>query len=137
MGAEEALREAIGLPVTQFDRVHCDYEGYLAAARSQLDETAWEAAWSEGRAMTPEQAIEYALETSPPTSQAEEDKAGLSERELEILRFVAQGFTDSQVAERLYVSPRTVGQHLRSIYRKLGVPTRAAAAKVAVERSLI
>lgn len=39
--------------------------------------------------------------------------------------------------KRLYLSPRTVGQHLRSIYRKLGVPTRAAAVKAAVERSLI
>ena len=87
--------------------------------------------------MTPEQAIEYALVASPPTSPPEEDRAGLSERELEILRLVAQGMTDSQVAQRLYVSPRTVGQHLRSIYRKLGVPSRAAAAKAAVERSLI
>ena len=88
--------------------------------------------------MTLEEAIEYALsdEEQPDPSQ-KEDKPGLSDRELEILRLVAQGLTDSQVAERLYVSPRTVGQHLRSIYRKLGVPTRAAAAKVAVERSLI
>jgi DNA-binding CsgD family transcriptional regulator len=61
----------------------------------------------------------------------------LSARELEVLRLVAEGLTDSQVAERLHVSPRTVGQHLRSIYRKLGVPTRAAAAKEAVERNLI
>ena len=83
-------------------------------------------------------AKEYALsEAPPPTSPPKEDKAGLSERELETLRFVAQGLTDSQVAERLYISPRTVGQHLRSIYRKLGVPSRAAAAKEAVERSLI
>ena len=38
MGATEALREAIGLPVTQFDRAHYEYEGYLTAARSRLDE---------------------------------------------------------------------------------------------------
>jgi DNA-binding CsgD family transcriptional regulator len=56
---------------------------------------------------------------------------------LEILRLVAEGLTDSRVAQRLYVSPRTVGQHLRSIYRKLGVPTWAAATKEAVERNLI
>jgi hypothetical protein len=37
-GATEALREAIGLPVTQFDRAHYEYEGYLTAARSRLDE---------------------------------------------------------------------------------------------------
>jgi DNA-binding CsgD family transcriptional regulator len=140
-GAEEALRESIGQPLSHHDRHHPDYESMVAAARSLLDEAAWETAWSEGRAMTPEEATEYALsevveEESTPSPKAEET-AGLSDRELEILRLVAQGMTDSQVASRLYISPRTVGQHLRSIYRKLAVPTRAAAAKVAVERSLI
>ncbi len=137
-GAEEALREAIGYPRSPYDRAHYDYEGYKAAIRSRLDEAAWEAAWSEGRAMTPEEALEYALseeEELPPSPR--DGTALLSTREVEILRLVAQGLTDTQVAERLYVSPRTVGQHLRSIYRKLGVPSRAAAAKAAVERSLI
>jgi ATP/maltotriose-dependent transcriptional regulator MalT len=83
-------------------------------------------------------AIEYALsKASPQTARSKDDKPHLSERELEILRLVAEGLTDSRVAQRLYVSPRTVGQHLRSIYRKLGIPTRAAATKEAVERNLI
>jgi len=86
--------------------------------------------------MTPEEAIEYALEASPATPPPKET-AGLSDRELEVLRLVAQGLTDSQVADRFDVSPRTVGQHLRYIYRKLGVPSRAAAAKEAVKRNLI
>lgn len=73
------------------------------------------------------------LEAKPEAS----TKLPSAERELEILRLVAQGMTDPQVASRLYLSPRTVGQHLRSIYGKLGVPSRAAAAKAAVERSLI
>ena len=50
---------------------------------------------------------------------------------------VAEGLTDPQVAERLYLSPRTVGQHLRSIYQKLVVPSRAAAVKAAIERGQI
>ncbi len=135
-GADEALREAAGLVLSPFERSHPDYEGYQAAARSRLDEAAWESAWSEGRAMTQDEAIEYALKTEEPASPLKET-AGLTERELEILRLVAEGLTDSQVAQRLYLSPRTVGQHLRSIYRKLGVPSRAAAAKEAAERSLI
>jgi DNA-binding CsgD family transcriptional regulator len=53
----------------------------------------------------------------------------LSVRELEVLRLIAEGLTDPQVAERLYLSPRTVSQHLRSVYRKLGVPSRAAVGK--------
>lgn len=61
----------------------------------------------------------------------------LTPREVEVLRLVAEGLTDGQVAERLYISPRTVGRHLGSIYKKLGVPSRAAAARRAVEHSLI
>jgi len=44
--------------------------------------------------------------------------------------------TDRQVAAQLFLSPRTVNQHLRSIYNKLGVPSRAAAARVATEQHL-
>jgi DNA-binding CsgD family transcriptional regulator len=62
--------------------------------------------------------------------------AGLSAREVEVLRLVAQGLTDAEVAERLFLSPRTVGQHLRSIYNKLGVSSRAAATRYAVEHGL-
>jgi DNA-binding CsgD family transcriptional regulator len=54
-----------------------------------------------------------------------------------VLRLVAEGLTDAQVAERLYISPRTVNRHLGSIYRKLGVPSRAAAVKAAVGRDLL
>ena len=53
-----------------------------------------------------------------------------------MLRLVAEGLPDAQVAERLFLSPRTVGQHLRSIYNKLGVATRLAAARFALEHHL-
>lgn len=62
---------------------------------------------------------------------------GLSAREVEVLRLVAGGMTNPRIAEELYLSPRTVGQHLRSIYRKFGVHSRAAAAREALERGLI
>jgi predicted ATPase/DNA-binding CsgD family transcriptional regulator len=137
-GAAEALGEAIGLPLSPLDRTHPDYEGLLAAARSRLGEVPWETARAEGRAITPEEAVEYALDTKeaagPPT---EDTPSLLSEREAEVLRLVAEGLTNPEVAERLYLSPRTVGQHLRSTYRKLGVSSRAAAAREALERHLI
>ena len=63
--------------------------------------------------------------------------AGLSAREVEVLRLVAQGLTNPQVADRLSLSRRTVEQHLRSIYNKLDVPTRAAATAFAVQRGLV
>jgi DNA-binding NarL/FixJ family response regulator len=55
---------------------------------------------------------------------------------VEVLRLVAEGLTDAQVAERLVLSPRTVSQHLRSVYNKLGVSSRAAATRFAIEHHL-
>jgi DNA-binding CsgD family transcriptional regulator len=63
--------------------------------------------------------------------------AGLTTREVEVLRLVAEGLTDAQVAERLFLSTRTVNQHLRTIYNKLGVSSRAAATRFVTERGLL
>jgi DNA-binding CsgD family transcriptional regulator len=63
--------------------------------------------------------------------------AGLTAREVEVLRLVAEDLSDAEVAERLYLSPRTVSQHLRSVYNKLGVNSRGAAIRFAVEQGLV
>jgi len=63
--------------------------------------------------------------------------AGLTAREVEVLRLVAQGLSDAQVAEQLVVSHRTVTTHLTSIYNKLGVNSRTAATRFAVEHQLV
>jgi DNA-binding CsgD family transcriptional regulator/RecA/RadA recombinase len=62
---------------------------------------------------------------------------GLSAREMDVLRLVAQGLTDAEVGERLFISPRTVGGHLQSIYNKLGLSSRTAATAFAFEHDLI
>ncbi len=69
---------------------------------------------------------------APPTS-----PAGLTAREVEILRLVGQGLTDAQVAEQLVISPRTVNWHLTSIYSKLGVSSRCAATRYAIEQQVV
>jgi DNA-binding CsgD family transcriptional regulator len=61
---------------------------------------------------------------------------GLSPRELDVLRLVAQGLTDNEVAEQLFLARRTVNTHLTSIYTKLGVNSRAGATRFAVEHGL-
>jgi DNA-binding CsgD family transcriptional regulator len=71
-----------------------------------------------------------------PAKPAQQYPAGLSAREVEVLRLVAQGLTNAQIAARLFLSPRTVDQHLRAIFNKLGVGNRAAAARWAVEHAL-
>jgi DNA-binding NarL/FixJ family response regulator len=62
---------------------------------------------------------------------------GLTRREVEVLRLLAEGRTDAQVAEQLVISPRTVNHHLTSIYRKIQVSTRAAATRYAFEHRLV
>jgi DNA-binding CsgD family transcriptional regulator len=62
---------------------------------------------------------------------------GLTPREMDVLRLIAQGLTDAEVAERLSLSPRTIGSHLTSIYSKLHVQSRTAAARIALEHGLV
>ncbi|HEV2582441.1 MAG TPA: LuxR C-terminal-related transcriptional regulator, partial [Ktedonobacteraceae bacterium] len=86
--------------------------------------------------------IQAALQTLPPEKPlpsrraAAEKYDGLTEREIDVLRFVAQGLTDAQVAERLVISPRTVHSHLNSIYSKLGITSRSAATRYAIEHDI-
>ncbi len=82
----------------------------------------------------PEQAAPSPLSTPPATPT---HPAGLTAREVEVLRLVAQGLTDAQVAETLVVSPRTINAHLSSIYGKLGVTSRTAATRFAIEHHLV
>jgi DNA-binding CsgD family transcriptional regulator len=63
--------------------------------------------------------------------------AGLSAREVEVLRLVAAGLSNPQIAAQLFLSRRTIEQHLRNIYNKLGVSTRAAATAFAYEHGLV
>jgi DNA-binding NarL/FixJ family response regulator len=62
---------------------------------------------------------------------------GLTPRETEVLQLVSRGLTDNQVAEKLVISPRTVHGHLRSIYSKLGVNSRTAATRWAIDNGLV
>jgi DNA-binding CsgD family transcriptional regulator len=139
-GAVEAMEEAFGITITPMARSHTDYEGHLGASRSRLGETAWGVAWSEGRVMTLEQAVDYALEQQEAPNEAEEAPSaypsGLSAREVEVLKLVAQGMTNPRIAEELFISPRTVDAHMRSIYHKTGSSTRVEASRFASEHDL-
>jgi len=86
--------------------------------------------------MTPEEALAVVRQAAPEEPEAARGGAGLTARETEILRLVARGMTDAEVAGELVVSRRTVHAHLRSIYRKLDVRTRAAATRYALEHGL-
>ena len=101
---------------------------------------------AEGHGFTLEQAFSYQnlpitlkqsslveIIPSPPPGYPDE----LTVREVEVLRLVAQGLSDSGVAERLVISPRTVQGHMRSIFNKINVNSRSAATRYAVEHKLV
>jgi ATP/maltotriose-dependent transcriptional regulator MalT len=82
------------------------------------------------------------LEESPaPTGQPEPEAAGgrfgLTERELEVLRYLAEGLSNREIATRLFISPKTASNHVSSVLRKLGVQGRVEAAAVAFRMGLL
>ena len=123
------------------------YDRQLASVRAQLAENDFTSAWNEGRAMTPEQAFvssQYAPSSTPAsqttatghTSTPSVYPDELTRREMEVLRLLAKGWTDAQIAEHLVISPRTVNKHTTSIYIKIGVSSRSAATRYAFEQKL-
>jgi non-specific serine/threonine protein kinase len=141
-GAAEALREAIGMGDMMDPPDRADYEYLLAKVCGQLDPAVFARVWGEGKKMTQEQAVEYALAEQvdtprliPPT--APRDPNALTPREVEVLRLVAAGLSDAKIAEKLVISPRTVNTHLTAIYGKLGVNSRSAATRYALDHKLV
>ena len=72
-----------------------------------------------------------------PREQTRANPAGLTARELEVLALLADGLTNAQLADRLFLSEKTVDHHVSSVLRKLGEPNRAAAAAAARQRGLL
>jgi len=155
-GAAKMLREAIHAPMPPVERAFYDY--MLTTARGLTDGNAFDAAWLEGQTMIPEHALAMpkseltakqassgaiAVRTgagalaSPASKMPTSNAAGLTAREMDVLRLVAQGMSDAQVAEKLIVSPRTVNWHLTTIYSKLQVSSRSGATRYAVEQGLV
>ena len=101
-------------------------------------------AFAEGQQMTLADVVRLAEQITAPASQAllpspphpAPKHARLSAREVEVLRLVAAGLTNAQVARQLSVTPRTVNAHLTAIYSKLGVTARGGAIRYALEHQL-
>ncbi len=74
---------------------------------------------------------------TPSTPPAPAPPAGLSEREAEVLRLLAEGLSDKQIAARLAIAESTARYHVTSIRNKLGADTRAQAVALAAQRGLL
>jgi predicted ATPase/DNA-binding SARP family transcriptional activator/DNA-binding CsgD family transcriptional regulator len=130
-GAAEAARADTGIVLPPGDRAL--HEPHLAAARSRLGEAAWERALTEGRAMSLDEATEYAL-SSPEEPPAAEPAVELTRREQEVAALVARGLTNRQISAELGISERTAANHVARILRRLGLHSRTQIATWATER---
>jgi non-specific serine/threonine protein kinase len=140
--AEESLRAAMGIPHMPAEQSF--FERYFEVARDQLDDATWERAWQEGRAMSTEEAIEYALsdEPAPPLDAAQvpegtrvtQQPTTLTRREQEVAALVARGLTNRQIATELSISEHTVANHVVKILRKLGLDSRSQITAWVIER---
>jgi non-specific serine/threonine protein kinase len=145
LGAAESALRATGSAPYRYIPDEALQDRIFAAARDALGEAAFDEEWRRGRAMTLKQAVDYALEEPEAARKApEKDEeppqtlpAGLSAREVEVLRLVARGMTNARIAQELYISPRTVNAHMGSIYHKIGSHSRAEAARFASEHDLV
>jgi DNA-binding NarL/FixJ family response regulator len=122
----------------------------MQQARLMLGDGVFEKAWQEGQTMSMEQAIAFALELMPgiqPSARTQPEPATaakpgqeypneLSRREVEVLRLLAEGLPNDQIAERLFLSANTVRAHLYSVYSKLDVSNRGAAIRFATDHGL-
>ena len=142
-GAAEVLRDAIGVPIPPIERN--TYERAVADTRTQLAEQDFAAHWSEGRASTLEQVLAAQGQTALPLPTAPivpqpalptRYPSGLTAREVEVLRLVAKGLTNAEIAQTLVLSEKTVAHHLTHIFNKANVDNRAAATAFAFQHGL-
>ena len=127
------------------------FEQFVAALREEMGEDAFNTAWTAGKAMTRDQAIVYALQSDilagtpaedTPVSRSPQAASQnliepLSARELEVLRLVAEGLSNAEIAQKLVLSVATVKVHTRNIYGKLDVSSRTEAIAQAHKRNLL
>jgi predicted ATPase/DNA-binding CsgD family transcriptional regulator/DNA-binding XRE family transcriptional regulator len=116
----------------------------VTETRNQLTAPAFDAAWHEGRGLPYAEAIGEAMAitaaagepAAPIPRQVKDSSLDLSPRELEIVRLLAQGCSDKEIAAALFIGVRTVQTHVANVFAKLGVNGRAEAAAIAVRRGL-
>jgi DNA-binding CsgD family transcriptional regulator/tetratricopeptide (TPR) repeat protein len=139
LGAAEA-RFDINLNMNATER--SEYERIMDHVRSVLGRKAFAVAQDEGRTMTIEQALGVSEQIPVPQTPARPSSVpiypdGLTAREVEILRLLAERKTTAQIAEQLLISPRTISRHITSIYQKIQVSSHSAAVRYAEEKELV
>jgi DNA-binding NarL/FixJ family response regulator len=128
-GSTSALIEQVGAAMTIGGQRSYDRASQLA--RAALGDAAFEREWTAGREFSPEAVLLGEGSDSPVRP------VGLTRRELEVLQSLTEGRSNREIAETLFISERTVANHVASILAKLGLHSRSAAASYAVRSQLV
>jgi DNA-binding CsgD family transcriptional regulator len=131
-GAAQAARDTIGYVRYPIEREA--YQADVDAVRVALGD-AFEATWKEGAALTLEEAVAYAQRGRGERKRPSTGWASLTPAELDVTRLVAEGLSNREIADRLFVSPRTVQTHLTHVYSKLDVTSRVQLAQQSSSRA--
>jgi DNA-binding CsgD family transcriptional regulator len=142
-GAATAVREGIG--AVQHPLRRDLVERWLPDTRRRVAADVYARNWEAGRELTIQEAIALALSIRPSravdsTSRARDqnvDVAGLSARELEVLRLVARGQSNKEIAAELVLSVRTVERHITNIYSKIDARGKADATAYAIHHGIV
>jgi predicted ATPase/DNA-binding NarL/FixJ family response regulator len=137
LSAATAHRRARGLVVPIPERMQvADTRAAIAEA---LGVTAFSAAWGEGQRLSLDQAIDSAVIAIEDPVWASSGGAvyDLTRRELEVLSLLAEHLSDREIADRLFLSPRTIERHVSNILLKMEAPNRRLAAAQAVRERLV
>jgi predicted ATPase/class 3 adenylate cyclase/DNA-binding CsgD family transcriptional regulator len=133
VAAADALRTECGCRL-RTPTQHRAYDETMATVRTRLEPDAFDAAWNQGAAMAWEEACDYAARGRGTRRRPSAGWAALSPMEAKVVALVADGLTNPQVGERLFISKHTVDSHLRHVFAKLGVSSRAELAAQAARR---
>jgi DNA-binding CsgD family transcriptional regulator len=142
LGAAQALREAIDAPVPC--NALAPYGGLVRSVRDCLGETAFNEAWLAGHRLSGDDAITEANHSiaalvhpdRQPLAAGAQPRPSLTRREHEVLKLVATGHADREIAEALFISRRTASEHVGRILQKLGARSRTDAAALAIRLGL-
>ena len=111
-----------------------DYDALVTAIRTAIGDSDFDAAWAEGAALSTEEAIAYAQRGRGERKRPSSGWGSLTPTELDVVRLVAEGIPNKDIATRLFISPRTVQSHLRHVYNKLGLTSRVQLAQEAARQ---
>jgi DNA-binding CsgD family transcriptional regulator len=121
-------------------RAKVDRDGYDAAVerlREELGADGFKAAHEEGARLSLDAAVDYARRGRGRRQRPSSGWESLTPTELEVVKLVTEGLTNPQIAERLFISRKTVTTHLTHVFAKLGISTRAALSAEAVRKGAV